>query len=219
MIAYYASRSTTWSWHTHVQVTVLTPEGQKNVSIVYREGFTLTSGPLVPAEAIGGSRWVRGEAAAIEVTPSRYLFILLNDLPSALDYVDSNRERAELAEHLEGLGSTSPVTLPAQAYPKLATFKTLADPATAMEVTPKNISAVFGGGVAISSVSLSVTKLGLTCGQTETLLPWLDEYHGKMLDGSPHRTLRTTMPFANSVSSITFRTSRTTTWKWLGCNF
>lgn len=195
------------------------PGGSKKRQHRLSRRFTLTSGPLVPAEAIGGSRWVRGEAAAIEVTPGRYLFILLNDLPSALDYVDSNRERAELAEHLEGLGSTSPVTLPAQAYPKLATFKTLADPATAMEVTPKNISAVFKGGVAIWSVSLSVTKSGLTCGQTETLLPWLDEYHGKMLDGSPNQTLRTTNPFANSLSSISFRTSLATTWRWLGCSF
>ena len=196
LIAYYVSTSTTWTWHTQLDVTVMTPEGRKTGSIIYREALTRTSGALVPAEAAGASRQLWGEAAALEVTPGRYLFILLADLPSALDYTDVEQKPIELAAHLQDVVSMAPVTLPAQAYPKLATFEALDDPTTAIEITPRNISAVFGDGISVLSVSLRVTKASLTLGQTETLLPWLSEYHDKMLDGRTYQTVRTTNPFA-----------------------
>jgi hypothetical protein len=76
-------------------------------------------------------------------------------------------------DKLMGILHDTPSPLPVEDYPLLVTFTDITDPTTVTRVDPANLSATFGPGVSLTSVTLAVTEDPVTEGRVEAVLGWL----------------------------------------------
>ncbi len=177
------------SYNQRLTVIVETPAGEVRGSAVTRVTDTDTTGSIfVPPEASRVSSKVVGEAVAIEVTPGRWLFALLDGredglggaaylsypafgLDKALDRDGQHTYDAAVAQLLAQPLDT-PGTIPPSDYPLMVTFDDIAKPETVRLVDPADLAASFGPGVTLKAVTLEVTEDAVTSGQVEGVLRW-----------------------------------------------
>jgi hypothetical protein len=164
-----------YDWNQKLTVKVETPDGEKSASSVMSAQLTDTHGPFVPAEANGVSFQLSGEAVVLEVSPGRYLFVLLKDIP-ALNWLvypkmDSTKAGALLESGDDG--GAGEVALQRDQYPLLVTFDDINNPASVKRVNPANLEATFGPGYRLNGITLALTKEPVTKGEVEKVLGWL----------------------------------------------
>ena len=164
-----------YEWHQKLAVEVETPEGMKIGSSVMTARLIDTHGPFVPAEANGVSFQLNGEAAVLEVSQGRYLFVLLSSVPALNWLVYPKMESVKAGALLENGddGGTGKVALMPDQYPLLVTFDDINNPASVKRVNPANLEATFGPGYRLNGITLSLTKEPVTKGEVEKVLGWL----------------------------------------------
>lgn len=178
--------SRTISWNQRLTLVVETPQGEVRGSAVTRVENVTSKGALVLAEARGTRSYWTGEAVAVEVTPGKWLFALLEgeggtdaghwvyaayDLGAAVGsdgYPSYDMAMGKLRAQPMDL----PVTLPADGMPMLVTFDDITKPETVRAVDPEDLAAVFGEGVGLKAVTLEITEEAVTEGRAETLPFW-----------------------------------------------
>ncbi|NGM45754.1 hypothetical protein G5B31_09410 [Rhodobacter sp. SGA-6-6] len=160
-----------WGWRQKVTVTVETPEGER-VGESVLAGSLRHSDSAIP-EARGAFFYLRGEAVVVEVAPGRYLFALLNGMPTPFPVFFPGEAPVEMAGRLEDLRESREV--PPDLYPLLVTFDDVADPKTVRRVEPSDLVASFGPGVALTSVTLEITDEAVTEGRVEEVLGWISD--------------------------------------------
>ena len=178
----------TVSWNQRLTVIVDTLSGEVRGASITEITATETMGALVPMEARGARSKVRGEAAAVEVLPGKWLFALLSDDADAkgaanqLVYsafrlgearMPSDRTYEADMEDLLAQSLDTPALIPPNAYPLLVTFDGLTQPESVREVESINLAAIFGPGVALRGMTLEITE-----GRLRNILDWLDHDPG-----------------------------------------
>ncbi|TPQ31359.1 hypothetical protein C2U70_24225 [Bradyrhizobium guangdongense] len=88
--------------------------------------------------------------------------------------------------------------------PNLVTFGDVNDPKTVIEVDPNDLQATLGPNVVWREITLESTDEPVTTG-IKTKLPWLQQYHGRMLDGDTISHVGARKTFANSLSTADFK--------------
>ncbi|MBX3581497.1 MAG: hypothetical protein KF810_06360 [Rhizobiaceae bacterium] len=185
-----------WSWNEKIMAEVQTPDGVVTGSSVIRRTLVDNDSSFAPPEARGASSNVSGEAAVVEVTPGRYLFVLLKDLPSPFSVFFPGEAPVEVASRFETLRGTREV--PRDQYPLLVTFTDIDDPTTVQRVDPDNLAATFGPGVSLRRITLEITDEKVTERNIKKLLPWLGEYPEPKLGPATGGT--SNIPFYRHVS-------------------
>ncbi len=187
VIAYDIYLDNDFAWHQKLTVSVMTPEGTKTASSIMSVDFvdgTKADWITLP-EARKVHFKLRGEAVVLEVSPGRYLFVLLNDLPDATTVFFPGLWHGDAAPLLPDLRETR--QLKPEQYPLLVTFDDINDPASVRRVDPNNLSATFGPGFRLNAITLSITDEPVTEGVVEKVLEWLEALGRKQanLKGKP----------------------------------
>lgn len=168
----------TVSWHQRLTITVETPAGEVSGSAVTEVVVVSLPKTLPDAGVVDAS--LRGEAVAIEVTPGKYLFVLLdNGLGWAQEAYDKNQVGSVFRENMrfiEAQAGQPAVAMRPDGLPLMVTFDSLSDSTTVRKVDPADLAATFGPGVSLNSVTLSITNEPMTQGRIDRLLPWLGRY-------------------------------------------
>ena len=151
------------SWYQQLTVTIATPAGQVVGSSV--TSVTRHAGIKSMGEMSLGRTSLRGEALAIEVTPGRWMFVLIGRQENLLYAMLTAAKHETYAEALPRiLQQTTPLTVPPDYYPMMATFTDITDPKTVQQVDPADLAATFGPGVSLVSVMVEVTDEPVTEG-------------------------------------------------------
>ncbi len=171
-------------------VELETPQGLRRGSSVVE--VTKVEGSGIPDTAVRSS--FRGEAVALEL-PGGTLFALLSSMEDA-DYGadlptrvilprtpktvprQSWRERVLLVQATKGV-----IDVPERLWPMFVTFADIREPTSVRRVYPEIMAPEFGQGYRIRRVTIEMTDAEITVG-IRRLLPWLDAYAGKHLDGT-----------------------------------
>jgi len=181
VIAYDIYLDNDFAWHQKLTVSVMTPEGTKTASSIMSVDFvdgTKADWITLP-EARKVHFELRGEAVVLEVSPGRYLFVLLKDLPHATTAFFPGMWHGDAAPLLPDLRETR--SLMPEHYPLLVTFDDINDPASVRRVDPGDLAASFGPGYRLNAITLSITDEPVTEGRVEKVLGWLCEYKSKRL--------------------------------------
>ncbi|MGV3771073.1 MAG: hypothetical protein ACO1NM_13675 [Sphingobium phenoxybenzoativorans] len=173
-------------------VNVRTPQGLSTGSSVIEIRSSSGSNWLGP-EASTARAEIIGEAVTVKLPSGELLFALLhdpsgdavscvfaaygNDL-SKLGKAANWEVRTKALQHMSGIREVPP-----DRYPMIVRFENILRPSSIENINPMELSSVFGAGYAIDSVTAEITDEHITSGISDTL-PWIDEYYGKMLDGS-----------------------------------
>lgn len=162
-----------WSWHQRVSVHVQTADGLRSGSSVLRGGIVDRTDALLP-DARGASSFLRGEAVIVEIAPGKYLFALLDEMPTVFPVLFPGEAPLQAAKKLDG--NTASALVPSKYYPIMVTFDDPSDPSSVRLVDPSNLEASFGPGVTLQSVEMSLTEDPVTFGAVDAVLTWLSEY-------------------------------------------
>ncbi len=168
----------TYEWHQKLTVIVDTPDGPVSSSAV--TAITLSVSPKwfglgdVSGAAVGK---LAGEAVVVEVLKGRYLFALLRkyDHQTALEafgparqkVLSSDEVRSEFAR-LEKLRDER-VLSPAL-YPVMAAIDDVGNPASIQEVDPHHLDLMFGPGIRLKEITISLTDEPVTKGNVDAVL-------------------------------------------------
>lgn len=163
-------------------------------------------GLLQLPQTLGIRTTLHGEAVVVEVTPGRYLFVLLDGAESwalrafKLDDQTNPKDRTNrvVITRLRDLPLDVPAALPPDAYPMFVTFTDITKPETVQRLDPAKLSEVFGPGVNLDLVKLEITAEQVTVGRLRNILGWLGPYPEPHLLPSDGRT--TDVPFAMTVT-------------------
>lgn len=158
-------------WHTKQTLTIETPQGDVTSSVV--RGKVMWKDRLFNTSP---SRET-GEAMAIEVSPGRYLFAVIEEMkPNEVKlFFPYNARLRDSAPKLRSV-KNKPLDIPRDQYPLMVTFGDLKDPKSVQEVDPSNLTATFGPGYKIKSYTVEITDEPVSLGETRKLLPWLGRY-------------------------------------------
>jgi len=177
-----------FSWHQKLTVTLDTPEGEVSGSSVTEVVVVSLPKTLPDAGVVDAS--LRGEAVAVEVTPGKYLFVLLKGgLGWAQDAYDKNQVGSVFEENMrfiEAQVGGPAVAIRSDQLPLMVTFDNLSDSTTVQKVDPANLAATFGTGVKLKSVMLAITDEPVSQGRVASLLSWIADYKAQhwRLNGS-----------------------------------
>ena len=163
-------------WHVKQTMTIETPQGDVSSSVVRAK--VMRKDRLFKGSPIRET----GEALAIEVSPGRYLFAVIEQMkPNELAMLAIPTDE-RVWEGVPKLTSTKgqPLTVPPDEYPLMVTFGDLTDPKSVQEVDPFNLTATFGPGYKIKSYTVEITDEPVTGGRVEKLLPWLGVLKGRV---------------------------------------
>ena len=183
-----AGCSRKYDWRQKITVTVETPEGERSGSSVQQINASRT---WLPIGATAVSRKLIGEAVVVELPRQRYLFALLSggesgEMVGLLQNFTNNRHGALTAESL-GAAAAKPIgsvhTISGSSTPLLVTFGNVNYPESVRRVDPDKLTAIFGPGYKIKSITLEVTSEPVSTGRPAAVLPWLCSYF------NPHRAL------------------------------
>lgn len=164
-----------FQWHQKLTMTIATPSGEVSGASVteVRAGEKPTL--LHEESPIYVDK--RGEVVVLEVTPGRYLFVLLDGMGSWAEAAyDRNRPGSTFAGSMafvEDQKGGPPVPLPKEALPLTVTFDDIADPTSVRRVDPEGFAATFGPGVSLTAVTPEITGERVTEGRVQPLLPCL----------------------------------------------
>jgi hypothetical protein len=210
-------------WNQRLTLVIDTPTGQVTGSVVQRVDWQSATGLYkTAAQGVDPSQTsvrVTGEALALEVAPGKWLFALLKGdqgwqgepglnagyaiaVPLGLHARSPDGVDAILA-----FPKDTPVPLPPKAWPMLVTFDDVTRPETVRRVDPGDLAAAFGEGVRMESVALEITGDAVTASNLQSLLGWWETFNNKQLDGDRYRNIKSSYPFANSLSRLDFSRS------------
>ncbi|MEL6684317.1 MAG: hypothetical protein AAFN63_04800 [Pseudomonadota bacterium] len=167
----------TYTWRQKLTVTVQTPDGEVSASSVTEVTKIQSDSFWMPIEARGVQSSLRGEAVALEVTPGRYLFVLLDGqdqlalraFPQFTYQRDGEfRQWARSIERHRGSGE-----LPPEYYPTMVTFENIDDPTSLGIVDPTNIATTFGVNYALTGLTVTITEDPSEIGTITNILSWL----------------------------------------------
>jgi hypothetical protein len=174
-------------WNQKLTVTVETPQGERSGSAVVYERVTygqqFMSGSLVQYD-------IKGEATVVEVAPGKYLFALLGEgstkeLATRVWWdsfsEEQKRDPGKAYRIIESAREAREV--PPKEYPLFVTFTDITDPMSVKEVKPDDLTASFGSGYSLKSITLEITDELATEGIVEDLAKWLVVLNGKYLHG------------------------------------
>jgi hypothetical protein len=170
-------------WFQKLTVIVDTPSGPKSgIAVIevdaefYRKGTYIGNAAKVN---------ISGEAGVIEVSPGKYLFVLLKGFnqstafstlipksPPAEKSATAESARFAAMQTFETTITTTP--LPLSLYPVFVTFRDIADPATLVVVDPRKLAGEFGTGVELGSVVLTVSPQEAIADKVQRILPWIE---------------------------------------------
>lgn len=164
-----------YSWNQKVTIEVETPSGIRRASSVMHVKWE-AGAPWIHGDAGSSRTRLTGETVAIEVAPSRYLFVLFRGMGPAIFH--KLRERYESPYSMKEarndiLNLQDPVVLTVADNIRLATFGDMTKPETVRKVNPGDLITPFGYGYRFVSLSISVTDEPVTDGKIAKLLPWL----------------------------------------------
>jgi hypothetical protein len=204
-----------FSWRQKLTVEVETPDGVKIAESVGKVHVTTN-----PPWAFGGGGHIggltfpsfKGEAPFVKLEHERYLFALLaNEAWRATSVIHEDNSKMSGVKRyaaIEAMGPSAPFVVSRKNWPRFVTFKDINDPSSVQAVDKDNLAATFGEGYRIKSVTLQITNERMTCGGIKKILPWLDDYYDKMLDGRTIHTIEAENRFANSLGPGSFATVR-----------
>ena len=163
-------------WHTKQTLTIETPQGDVTSSVV--RGKVMWKDRLFNTSP---SRET-GEAMAIEVSPGRYLFAVIEEMkPNEVKlFFPYNARLRDSAPKLRSV-KNKPLDIPRDQYPLMVTFGDLKDPESVQEVDPSNLTATFGPGYKIKSYTVEITDEPVSLEKVSSLLPWLGNASGGSL--------------------------------------
>jgi hypothetical protein len=211
-----------WAWQQKLTVVVDTPYGPRSGSSVIAVTLKIDPKWAGLGDSAGSAKWTfKGEAVAVEVVPSKYLFALIRgndgqgyDGSTAIEVLLSKRkpgavDKGEYFARLDAFEkSRQTISLPPDKYPLLVSFRDPSTPLSVISAGPSDFSDVFGPGYSLRSVTLSFVDEEVTEGIVDPILPWLNEYKGRTLDGKTIVTREAANQLANSLSPYNFRTQR-----------
>ncbi|HEY0312884.1 MAG TPA: hypothetical protein VGC56_10365 [Allosphingosinicella sp.] len=188
------------SWRYKMTVEVETPEGVRTGSAVREVRYQGRNGFFI---AESQPQWrVHGEAIAVDMPGGRTVYALLRGNDGGADY---GARIADMAYSDDGRvhGSPGPVQLyPTAAnrpllrnsdpLPMLVMFADPKDPKTVERIDPRNISAIFGPGYALKSITLQITDEAVTTGLEKRLPSFgkgtgFDRWYASLSWSDPHR--------------------------------
>ena len=127
-------------------------------------------------EARGVQSSIHGEAVALEITPGRYLFVLLGGqgqlalrtFPQFTYRSDEEfRQWARSIERHRGTGEVPP-----EYYPMMVTFTDIDDPTSVQRVDPDDFAATFGNQFELAALNLEITDDERTVRRVLDILEW-----------------------------------------------
>lgn len=150
-------------WHQKLALEVETPSGLVSGAAVVRVRVSYDARP----SAMTGtevSYELTGEATAVEVSPGRYLFALLDGTEYRFEAAAKDRfDGMNRGERLRAIPrQIEPVLLTGDLIPTLVTFDDVTDPTTVRQVDPKDLTSAFGPGVRLRAVRLQITTEAVT---------------------------------------------------------
>ena len=171
------------NWHEKLAIEVETPEGIKRAHSVLAMKKWVNTGFFGAMDQHRAQTRFSGEAVVLEVSPGRYLFVLLTNFSSlsrmTFHYSQGYpRDFVRWTKAMEDLRARRDV--PRNNYPLMVTFADIADPATVTRVDPDNLAATFGPGHALKSLTLEVTDEPVTEGRVEKVLGWIHSIKGRL---------------------------------------
>ena len=175
-------------WKQKLTVVVETPDGDKSGSSV--SSVYLNVGGWRPLSQSAMNVQFKGEAIAVELAPGKYVFVLLEGMRGIATLVygetffkkeDVNLKRVQRSPSKEPLWAFLESPQPAKRvrpkfYPRMVTFQDINKPASVRLVDPYNLSASFGPGYRIKSMTIEITDEPVTRGEIEKVLGWLEKY-------------------------------------------
>jgi hypothetical protein len=202
-----------YTWNQKLIISVETPEGVITASSVV--AVKVVSHDPCPLKGIAAcvSNGYRGEAVVLRLPHGNFLFVLLPHNPQqfAQDTFKGpiyGRERYDPEEMYRLFKpSLDPAPVPREKYPLFVFFEDIADASSVKEVNPDDLSASFGPGYALKSLTLEITRDRQTS-RVKKVLPWLDEYVGIQFDFSDRPSLDAKNKIANALSSGHFKVGK-----------
>ncbi len=205
LLAYFGYKffypSFTWSQTT--TVTVSTPNGLRSGSSTVRVSWW--TAPSILPDARNTFYNTVGEATVVDLGGGRYLFALMSDAESRGLQVFAGVEtvmnlplrRLIDAARIVNASSGQTRELPRSFYPVLVTFDKIEIPASVRRVSPADLSASFGAGYRLDSITMSISNASPTAGSVSQLLGWLSVYPERGL--SPAKGETENIPFSRRV--------------------
>jgi hypothetical protein len=150
----------------------------------------------------------RGEATVVELPDGRYLFGLITGacgLPFALfkDKYNSSASDQVLSgvQVISNLREVREIPLDnPNLHPVLVVFYDIDDPKTVRQVTVANVSEDLGTEYRISKINFELNPKHQQSSRIDSLLPWIKNYHDKMLDGNRLISSASPHAFANKLT-------------------
>ena len=164
-----------YEWHQKVTVTVQTPDGLVSASSVQRVIARFGQMPLQTNEV---NHTQRGEAVTVDLGNGRYLFALFGNPESVwgvfADELPLDRENCLQTVSDPARRPQGARRVPREWYPRLVTFADIDRPETVRRVDPNRLSAHFGPGYRLVSITMEITDEPVTEGRVESVLGWLE---------------------------------------------
>ncbi|MEZ5814974.1 MAG: hypothetical protein R3E13_09720 [Alphaproteobacteria bacterium] len=209
-------------WRYKMTIEINTPEGVKSGSAVREACLTPFQG--YNPQVADFKEKVIGEAVVVDLGERGVLFASSHPSTMIFDVARSiggprlfTQEGLEYYSNLE-IGTKAP--LPEKQYPTLVIFKDLSNPKTIDIVLGtifdsekkkympvNNFSKYFGDGVGLKNIIIEVTNEPIQW-RVRDILPWLDNYYDKQLDGSRHNFSGAKNPIANRFGAGSFSSPR-----------
>lgn len=200
-----------FTYRYKMTVEVETPEGIKSGSSVIE--VETSQWPKKLRGLAGGntsSSLIRGEAVVVDLNERGVLFAPLNTKynVSLIPKVIMNKSVHSIEPG--GVPEFAKLTYTAKIleekdYPLLVSFTNLQKPESVQKVNPLALDAIFGANVKLRSITIESTDDDIP-NLVEKKLPWLNQYYGKLLDGSGARSAEATNPIANQLGAGSFKT-------------
>ncbi|WP_420409685.1 hypothetical protein [Hoeflea sp.] len=194
----------TYSWGQKTTVTVMTPEGTRSGSAVVRVSWK--DSPDILPDAPHLKYEVRGEATVVDLGDGKYLFALIKGAERRGIAVFGDG-RSYWLEQIKTVAASRGETreIPSAHRPLLVTFADIDDPASVTRVDPDDLTAHFGPGYALSSITLAIIDEKVTQGRVEAVLGWWEAYENRQLDGDRYTKLSAPNRLANSLNRLDFQ--------------
>jgi hypothetical protein len=194
--------NSTYSWSQKLTVTVQTPQGEKSGSAVV--GIKAWYGNVIDVGRTADIK-LQGEAAVVDLGNGKYLFALLGEEDKSRAWQTFHDElpkgTAEAWAAISGMQGHKKELLGAR-YPMLVTFGNLSDPKSVKQAS--DVSATFGSGYSLKSMTLEITDEPVTDGVVGKLLPWLGPYPEPGLCPAKGETDASKIPFCRKVQNGDF---------------
>lgn len=219
-VALVSCADETPTYRYRMTVEVETPEGLKTGSSVIEVDTDIVRPGSHPA-GYAVTHDVRGEAVTVDLGSRGVLFALLRsednrDFAGRVMFLLTPKGHPVgdnfLVRFQNMLEMKEPIDLPARqeainplvaqmkGRPMLVVFRDIKKPATVKRVDPDNLAATFGEGVSLRRIRVQMTDDWVT-DEIKGLLPWLDQYYDKMLDG---KRLNESLDLANNLTRTEF---------------